>query len=373
MKAHILEIAHREHAAGLGLLGLWVRWGPELRDNPVLFAPELDGLSNRSRDEVASRIGELWGADGITAVVQRRRDGASPVVDWAKWMVDEIESGMAQGKHEHFAHMASRAPSDGPLVAVVIAQADFPHDGESQFVWTYGGHLRSIGLRDAARELPAGLEQLVQHDSRIQRQLGFLESHLRERWQARVASHTDGGAAEGERFAAALLAASGKTAPPRGGSSRPRIDPQGDDFTSRVVAIASDVARAPDASIPLRLANRGGSILNWLASLADENPGAVAEVMVEYFGEPGTVEGRLESVSSALLAMFHPQELRRARDGNRIGVAMQTLFALRAAQRWTNMFAHRDEYRLNLATGTLDGLLDHEVRHLTRIVSAWRF
>jgi len=370
MKSKLLELAERESRQGFGLVVVWVRWTPQLRSEPALFAAELEGLARRPRQEAADRLNQRWGEDGILTLVHRG-EGRDSAFDAPRWVCEEIEEQRSADAVVRFLE-AVRARGARPGVVVVLSTAELVAEGMSEMLWSDGAAHRRVLVVDADRALPAGLDRLVDHDTELQRQIGLLEYYLRRRWRTRVERDPALDPRLTEQLAQTLARTGTRAAftSLTGRAERERATPE--DIAACAASIRADLVRELAPGSPVRLSHRSGNAVNWLACLSDQGAVEAARAMIGCFGAPSPELLPDESIVAVLIASLNPIERGQVRGDPALQVAVKTLIALRAAYRWTNMFAHRDEYRLHIATTALEALLVHEVEHLRRVAGAWR-
>lgn len=369
----LADLQKAESRNGNGLVGVWVDWR-EYENDPRLFMPFLNSSARETRDNVAALINQTCGRDGIVAVVYRSSPAAATShYDPAMWLRDELARVWDNPEIADFRAML-QADMELAGVVLILARERFRGDGASVLYWGESPRQRRIALQDSEGMLPVDLGRLVTEEHELQKQLGVLNCYLGRRWRAHGVK-TDGSANQvGEQLFAEFHAKSNKALLRRFSGL-----PQGpDDFTAEEMQkcrqiLLADFGREPQ-SVPIRIEARSGSMLNWFACMSGESPLRLARRLPAAFGAPQSDAVPEQGMASTLLSNLDPADRSAVKNDRALDASMQTILAIRAAYRWSNIFAHRDQYsRLMLSTATMASVMRHEVAYLQRLANTWRW
>jgi hypothetical protein len=369
----LAELRRAESRNGNGLVGVWVDWR-EYENDPRLFLPFLDSSARESRDNVAALINQTCGHYGIVAVVYRSSLAATTNQhDSAMWLRDELASVWDKPEIAGFRALL-QGDTELAGVVLILARERFRGDGASVLYWGESPGQRRIALQDSEGVLPADLGKLVTQEHELQKQLGVLHCYLGRRWRAH-GGKTDGSAKQlGDQLLSEFHSKSNRALLRRFSGL-----PQGhDDFTADerqkcCQILLADLSREPQP-VPIRLEARSGSMLNWLACMSGDSPLGLARRFPAAFGNPQSDTVPEQGMASTLLSNLEPSDRAALKNDRALDASVQTILAIRAAYRWSNIFAHRDQYsRLMLSTATMASVIRHEVAYLQRLANTWRW
>jgi hypothetical protein len=371
-EAVLSELRRIEARNGNGLVGVWVDWR-EYENDPRLFMSFLSASARETRDNIAGLINQMCGRNGITAVVHRLiQAGSAAQHDTAMWLRDELASEWSKAALEDF-RAALEDDAEQAGVVVILAREPFRGDGASVLYWGDGPKQRRIRLYDAEAILPADLGRLVADEHELQKQLGVLQCYLGRRWRAN-GGKTEGNAKQlGEQLFSEFRARANTALLRRfGGLPHGRDELAGEEVQRCIESLLADLSREPQPA-PIRLEARSGSMLNWLACMSGDSPLRLARRFPAAFGRPEIDATPEHGLASTLLSNLEPADRAALTNDRLLAAAVQTILAIRAAYRWSNIFAHRDQYsRLMLSTATMASVIRHEVAYLQRLANMWR-
>ena len=372
-QAMLSELRRIEARNGNGLVGVWVDWR-EYENDPRLFMPFLSASARETRDNVAGVINQMCGRNGITAVVYRSMQaGSAGQHDSAMWLRDELARQWKKPAMEGFC-AALEDDTEQAGVVLILAREPFRGDGASVLYWGDGPKQRRIRLHDAEGILPADLGRLVGDEHELQKQLGVLQCYLGRRWRAN-GGKTEGSAKQvGEQLFSEFRARANAALLRRfGGLPHGRDEFTGEEVQRCIETLLADLSREPQPA-PIRLEARAGSMLNWLACMSGDSPLRLARRFPTAFGHPEIDAVPEHGLASTLLSNLEPADRSALSNDRTLAASVQTIVAIRAAYRWSNIFAHRDQYsRLMLSTATMASVIRHEVAYLRRLANTWRW
>lgn len=372
-QAVLSEVRGIEARNGNGLVGVWVDWR-EYENDPRLFMPFLSASARETRDNVAGLINQMCGRNGIAAVVYRSvQAGSASQHDSAMWLRDELTREWNRPSLEGF-RASLEDDTEQAGIVLILAREAFRGDGASVLYWGDSPKQRRIRLRDAEGILPADLGRLVADEHELQKQLGLLQCYLGRRWRAN-GGKTEGSAKQvGEQLLSEFRARANTALLRRfGGLTQGRDEFTGEELQRCGEILLADLSREPQP-VPIRLEARSGSMLNWLACMSGDSPLRLARRFPTAFGYPEIDAVPEQGLASTLLSNLEPADRVAINNDRTLGSCVQTVLAIRAAYRWSNIFAHRDQYsRLMLSTATMASVIRHEVAYLQRLANIWRW
>jgi hypothetical protein len=366
------ELRETEFRKGNGIVGLWIDWR-EYEADPRLFMPFLSAESRESRELIVDSINRRCGTNGIAAVVHRPQNGNGVrQEDSAMWLQEELRARWEQPAFAPFRTTLQEAPESAGVV-LILARERYRGDGASVLYWGDGPGRRRIGLLDSEGVLPADLGRLVTEEHSLQKQLGVLQCYLLRRWRGHGAQ-TEGRAKQSVEQLMSEFRTKANTSLLRrfAGLSQRGEELTADELRQCCEKLVADLSRETTPE-PIRLEARAGALLNWIACMGGESPIRLARRFGDIFGEP--VLGRVpeQGLASTLLSNLEPSDRVAIGNDQKLMAAVQIILGVRAAYRWSNIFAHRDQYsRLMLSTSTMASVIRHEVAYLKRLAEMWR-
>jgi len=366
------ELRETEFRKGNGIIGLWIDWR-EYEADPRLFLPFLSAESRESRELIADDINRSCGLSGIAAVVHRPLSvNGVRQEDSSLWLQDELRARWEQPTFTSFRIAMQEAPQAAGVV-LILARERYRGDGASLLYWGDGAEKRRIAILDSEGVLPADLGRLLGEEHSLQKQLGVLQCYLLRRWRGHGAQ-TEGKAKQSvEQLMSEFRARANASLLRRfAGLSQRSEELTPDELRQCGEKLVADLSRDATPE-PIRIEARAGALLNWIACMAGESPIRLARRFGDVFGQPEVGRVPEQGLASTLLSNLDPSDRVAIGNDQKLMAAVQTILGVRAAYRWSNIFAHRDQYsRLMLSTATMASVIRHEVAYLKRLAEMWR-